>query len=208
MQNGFYTRAMRPKQKWMQLQRIDMKWLLVTPGLTLLLLGLALAQIFRIPMPADISVEILVPATLSAYLIAVALAALFEQHSSSFKQAGNMLESIISRLGLTPAWALALGLTSGIGEEVFFRGLLLGVGLKFFPAWMAVIAQALAFAALHPAPRRAWAYPFWTFLIGIAFGIITLEAHSLLPVILAHYVFNHGQFNGLLNRPVAIGGDS
>ena len=176
-----------------------MKWLLVAPGLTLLLLGLALAEIFRIPMPANIAVEILVPATLSAFLIAVTLASWFEQHSSSFKQAGNMLESIISRLGLTPAWALALGLTSGIGEEVFFRGLLLHAAIKFsFPAWLAVIAQALAFAAMHPAPRRAWAYPLWTFLIGVAFGIITLEAHSLVPVMLAHYVFNHGQFNQLL----------
>jgi uncharacterized protein len=191
----------------MDLRRIDMKWLLVAPGVTLLLLGLALAQIFRIPMPADIRVEILVPATLSAYLIAVTLASWFEQHSSSFKQAGNMLESIISRLGLTPTWALALGLTSGIGEEVFFRGLLLHAGLNFFPAWLAVIAQALAFAAMHPAPRRAWAYPLWTFLIGVAFGIITLEAHSLVPVMLAHYVFNHGQFNELLKRPVAVSGD-
>ena len=176
-----------------------MKWLLVAPGLTLLLLGLALAEIFRILMPANIAVEILVPATLSAFLIAVTLASWFEQHSSSFKQAGNMLESIISRLGLTPTWALALGLTSGIGEEVFFRGLLLHAAIKFsFPAWLAVIAQALAFAAMHPAPRRAWAYPLWTFLIGVAFGIITLEAHSLVPVMLAHYVFNHGQFNQLL----------
>ena len=126
------------------LQRLDMKWLLVAPGLTLLLLGLALAEIFRIPMPADIAVEILVPATLSAFLIAVTLASWFEQHSSSFKQAGNMLESIISRLSLTPTWALALGLTSGIGEEVFFRGLLLHAGLKFFPAWIAVLLPITA----------------------------------------------------------------
>jgi membrane protease YdiL (CAAX protease family) len=197
----------RNTSKQIDLRRIDMKWLLVAPGLTLMLLGLALAEIFHIPMPASISVEILVPATVTAFLIATTLASLFEQHSSSFKQAGGMLESIISRLGLTPTWALALGLTSGIGEEVFFRGLLLHAGLKFFPAWLAVIAQALAFAAMHPAPRRAWAYPLWTFLIGLAFGIITLEAHSLVPVMLAHYVFNHGQFNGLLKRPVAVGGD-
>jgi uncharacterized protein len=189
------------------LPQIDVKWLLVAPGLTLLLLGLALAEIFHVPLPANIALEILVPAALSAYLIALALAAFFEQHSSSFKQAGGLLEAIISRLGLTPVWALALGLTSGIGEEVFFRGLLLHAGLNIFPAWLAVVAQALAFAAMHPAPRRAWAYPLWTFLIGIAFGIITLEAGSLVPVMLAHYAFNHGQFNELLTRPVAVSGD-
>jgi uncharacterized protein len=191
----------------MDLRRIDMKWLLVAPGLILLLLGLALAEIFHIPLPADIAVEILVPATLSAYLIAITLASLFEQYSSSFKQAGGMLEAIISRLGLTPTWALALGLTSGIGEEVFFRGLLLGLGSKFFPAWLAVIAQAIAFAAMHPAPRRAWAYPLWTFLIGLVFGSIALEADSLVPVMLAHYAFNHGQFNELLKRPQTASAD-
>jgi hypothetical protein len=29
----------------------------------------------------------------------------------------------------------------------------------------------------------------------------------LVPVMLAHYVFNHGQFNELWKRPVAVSGD-
>jgi uncharacterized protein len=178
--------------------QLDLKWLLVAPGLILLLLGLVLGELLHVPMPADISVQLLVPATLTAYLSAMTLAVLFERHSSSFKQAGGMLEGVVQRLALTPAWALVLGLTSGVGEEVFFRGFLLGLGLKFLPVWAAVLAQALVFAAFHPAPRRAWAYPFWTFLIGLVFACITLAANSLVPAMLAHYVFNHSQFNALL----------
>lgn len=92
----------------LDLRRIDLKWLLVAPGLTLLLLGLALAQIFRIPMPADIRVEILVPATLSAYLIAVTLASWFEQHSSSQKV--TLIAAITSR---PPSLTLSLQKSSG-----------------------------------------------------------------------------------------------
>ena len=51
---------------------------------------------------------------------------------------------------------------------------------------------------MHPAPDRTWACTLWTFLIDVTFGIITLEAHSLVPVMLAHCVFNHGRFNELL----------
>ncbi len=102
-----YTRGMRRNNPHkLDLRRIDLKWLLVAPGLTLLLLGLALAQIFRIPMPADIRVEILVPATLTAFLIAVTLASWFKQHSSSQK----IIAAITSR---PPSLTLSLQKSSG-----------------------------------------------------------------------------------------------
>lgn len=146
----------------------------------------------------DAPLEITVFATLTAFFIAAALSVCFEQFVPSFRLAGGSLEGAVRQLKLTPLWAMALSLTSAVGEELFFRGFLLGLGLTFLPVWGAVLAQALLFAAFHPAPRAAWGYPLWTGLIGVWFGIVTLATGSIVPGILAHYVFNHLNFNQLL----------
>ena len=180
------------------MNRLDIKVILALPGVFLAVLGLVLAEVLRVPLPANIRLEILIPATLTAYFFAAALAAGFERHIPSFREAGGLLEGIVGRLQLTPAWAMTLSLTSAVGEEVFFRGFLLGLGLMLAPPWAAVIGQAIVFAAMHPAPRRAWAYPLWTLLIGVVFALVRLESGSLAPVILAHYIFNHENFNAVV----------
>jgi uncharacterized protein len=178
---------------------LDLKVLLAIPGILMMLIGYFCCQLLGIPL-SETSPEVAFFASLTAFLLAMGLSALFEAHVPSFRRAGGQLEGIVGRLQLTPLWALGLSLTSGIGEELFFRGLLLGLGIKFLPVWAAVLGQALLFAAFHPAPRTAWGYTLWTGLIGLLFGIITVASGSILPTMLAHYLFNHLNFEAALEQ--------
>jgi uncharacterized protein len=176
---------------------VDIKLVLALPGIAMMLVGYFGCRALGISLK-DATPEITLFASLTAFFLASSLAVLFERHVRSFRLAGGQLEGIIGQLRLTPPWALLLSLTSGIGEELFFRGLLLGLGLKFLPIWAALLLQAAIFAAFHPAPKAAWAYPLWTGLIGLLFGCVTIWTGSLLPTILAHYLFNHVNFDAAL----------
>lgn len=183
------------------MRRFDLKLLLALPGLAMLLIGYFGCGLLDIPLP-ETTPGIALFAALTAFFLAMALSHLFEQFVPSFRLAGGQLEGIITQLQLTPAWALALSLTSGIGEELFFRGLLLGLGVKFLPVWLALLLQAVVFAAFHPAPRAAWGYTLWTGLIGLLFGLITIASGSVIPTMLAHYLFNHLNFEAALERQI------
>ncbi len=181
------------------MRRVDIKILLALPGIAMMLIGYIGSRLLGIPL-LDTSPEIALFASLTAFCLAMFLSSTFEQYIPSFRLAGGQLEGIIWQLNLTPVWAFALSLTSGIGEELFFRGLLLGLGIKFLPIWLALILQAIIFAAFHPAPRAAWGYTLWTGCIGMLFGIITIVSNSLIPTMLAHYLFNHLNFDAALER--------
>lgn len=174
-----------------------MKILLAAPGILLGLIGLVGGGLmhleFNVPPP-----EILIVTTLGAYFAILAMAHGLERLLPSFRDASGLLESILSRIQLTPSWALALAATSSVGEELFFRWFLLSAFSQFVPVWVAVAVQAGIFAAFHPAPRRAWGYPLWTFLAGLVFGAVTVGTGSVLPSMLAHYVFNHDNMNQAL----------
>jgi uncharacterized protein len=178
---------------------IDIKLLLAAPGVLMLVIGYVGCRLLNIPL-RDAPLEIVVFAMLAAFFGAAALSGAFERWIPSFRLAGGSLEGAVRAMNLTPLWAFALSMTSSVGEELLFRGLLLGLGMQFLPVWVAVIAQAILFAALHPAPRAAWAYPLWTGLIGMWFGIITVASGSVVPSILAHYLFNHLNFNEFLEQ--------
>jgi membrane protease YdiL (CAAX protease family) len=177
-----------------RIKRIDIKLLLALPGLILAVLGM-LGSLWLGVDFADLPLEILIFAALTAFFAIVFLAAFFERFVVSFTFAGGMLEGIMLSLRLNGLWAFFLALTSSLGEELFFRGFLLAVGVKFLPVWLAVLAQAFVFAAFHPAPARAWGYPLWTALVGVVLGLVTLACGSIEPGILAHYLFNHLNLN-------------
>lgn len=194
--NTWGRRTIRAVRR-IDLRTIDLKPLLALPGIAMMLIGYGACRWLGLALN-DAPLEITVFATLTAFFMTAALSAFFEGFVPSFRLAGGSLEAAVRQLKLTPQWAMALSLTSAVGEELFFRGFLLGLGLTFLPVWGAVLAQALLFAAFHPAPRAAWGYPLWTGLIGMWLGIVTLATGSIVPGILAHYLFNHLNFNQLL----------
>lgn len=145
-------------------------------------------------------------AFLALYLGLMGLELLF---SRLFPSSFGVVQQLHSQIGrafrnqqLGYGHALQLGMISGLAEEVLFRGALqsllagtLGLG------WLGVVIQALIFAAFHPVPdRRAWSYPLFIFIAGLAFGTAYFLTGSLIPGILAHYLNNAKGFYQLLDE--------
>jgi len=98
--------------------------------------------------------------------------------------------------GLSYTAAIALALASAVGEETLFRGALLNFFRDHLGTYWALLLQAALFAAGHPAPGRAGRlYAVWAFLAGLVFGGLYLASGSLLPGILAHFLYNSKGFS-------------
>ncbi|MEU3948260.1 CPBP family intramembrane glutamic endopeptidase [Streptomyces sp. NPDC029526] len=86
-----------------------------------------------------------------------------------------------------PRALLALGLLTGLAEEVLFRGYLLTGLHGSLPLWAALAVQAALFAVHHASfglravPAKA--------VHGLVWGVLTVAAGSLLPAVAAHLVF-------------------
>lgn len=87
--------------------------------------------------------------------------------------------------------ALLLALVSAIGEELWFRGALQNFFVGQFGTPIGLLIQAGLFAAGHPAPGKAGRfYVAWAFAAGLIFGGLYLVSGSLMPGILAHFLYN------------------
>jgi membrane protease YdiL (CAAX protease family) len=117
-------------------------------------------------------------------------AVVLERLLPSFKHATKLLERALNRLPMTLLTTLILALISGVSEEVFFRGALLTWLDGFLPATLALVLQALVFAAFHPMPRRAWSYTAYTFVAGMALGVLVHLSGHLWASIGAHALVN------------------
>ena len=126
------------------------------------------------------------------------LEALFRRpFPASFREAEALdLALALKRSGARPPFLLALALAAALGEGVFFRGFLQSL-LVARLGGLGLLAQALLFALLHPAPLRAYAYPLYTALAGLLFGLAYLYTGSLVPGVLAHFLHNAKSFYGL-----------
>lgn len=73
-------------------------------------------------------------------------------------------------------------LTSGVAEELFFRGAMQpDVGL---------VVTSLAFGLLHILPR-AWPWTLWAIVMGFVFGALHALTGELLAPLVAHIVINY-----------------
>ncbi len=78
---------------------------------------------------------------------------------------------------------LGMAVMSGLGEELFFRGLLV-------PA-LGVVASSLLFGVLHQVPGRArFVWAGWATVMGLAFAAIFRLTGSLAGPVLAHVAIN------------------
>jgi hypothetical protein len=82
---------------------------------------------------------------------------------------------------------LFVAVFAGIGEELFFRGVLQRLLIKLFKnAWAGIIVAAFIFSAFHLQfygfiPR---------FILGVLLGFIYWYSGSLWPAIIAHFAYN------------------
>jgi membrane protease YdiL (CAAX protease family) len=94
--------------------------------------------------------------------------------------------------GLVPGTRWIKGLTRGIWEEVFFRGVILVLFMRRYPTrkMMAVFLSTFVFAVLHLGQftPEALIDVVSIFFMGLLFTYVVLKTGSLLPAIIFHYV--------------------
>lgn len=85
--------------------------------------------------------------------------------------------------GISAIGIVALAVSSALGEELLFRGLL--------QPWLGLIPQALLFGVLHQVRGRSrWVWASWATVVGLALGAIFELSGSLLGPIAAHALIN------------------
>jgi len=95
------------------------------------------------------------------------------------------LQRAVARPSLTLV-LLAVALAPAVCEEVIFRGVLLrGLASRIPPA-VALILSAVMFALYHVRPVQMLP----TFTLGLAIGLLSLRAGSILPAMIAHFLNN------------------
>jgi membrane protease YdiL (CAAX protease family) len=91
-----------------------------------------------------------------------------------------------------PALRWVKGLTRGIWEEVFFRGIILVLFMRVFPLRRAVFFSTFLFAVIHLNPMEInieiIVDVVSIFFMGLLFTYLVLKTGSLLPAIVFHYV--------------------
>ncbi len=85
--------------------------------------------------------------------------------------------------GLSATEILVLALTSGLAEELFFRG-------AMQPA-LGLLGTSLIFGAVHTGPKRVFLWwSAWAFVMGLLFGAIFEATGVLWGPVLAHVLIN------------------
>jgi membrane protease YdiL (CAAX protease family) len=82
---------------------------------------------------------------------------------------------------------LVISVGAGVGEEALFRGGVQTSLSDYFPAWAAILAVSLIFAAFHLGSRGVFAFIFATSLI---FSVIFHFTGSLLGAMITHTLFD------------------
>ncbi len=150
----------------------------------MLLLGLPL----NTPQPEQ-GIWVAVALLLSLWYLEILFQKGFPASFLEVERLHRELGAALRQAGLGPPALLLLAFLSGTAEEIFFRGLLQSLLIS----WLGpggLFLQAFLFALLHPAPKRAFAYPLYTGAAGLLFGLSYLLTGSLLPGILAHFLHN------------------
>lgn len=93
---------------------------------------------------------------------------------------------------LVPGIRWIKGLTRGIWEEVFFRGIILVLFMRIYPQRKAIFFSAFLFAVVHLNPMainlEGIVDVVSIFFMGLLFTYLVLKSGSLLPAIIFHYV--------------------
>jgi membrane protease YdiL (CAAX protease family) len=96
------------------------------------------------------------------------------------------IAALIPRTATERRYAVALAVTAGVTEEIFFRGALIALGIEVFhlPVPAAAALSLVLFAALHAYQGRVGLLN--AGFLGLWFTGLTLLAGSLLPAIVMH----------------------
>lgn len=111
---------------------------------------------------------------------------------SSILLASLLTRHFVLDWSLVPPVRWVKGLTRGVWEEVFFRGIMLAILLRFYGRRKAVLWVTGVFAVVHlnvPGVTLEGVVDVVSiFFIGLLFASLVLRTGSLLPAIVFHYV--------------------
>jgi sodium transport system permease protein len=188
----------------LSLRALSIPWLLVTlqyggfllPTLGMVaLFGFDWRRTLGLQRPALVAVAAAVALGCSAWLFAGgAVARLLPPPESLTRAMERFIQLGDQPMPLWVVW-LVLGVTPGICEELFFRGLVFS-GLRRLGAWPAVLGSALLFALAHASIYRLMP----TFVLGVVLGVLRWRSGSVVPGVVMHAV-NNGLIGTLAQRP-------
>lgn len=190
--------ATRPKETWRSRLSAPVWSVLAYSALTLLAFAVGFVRgaspLERTPWLPTTGLE----ASLASLVLGLALAALtllatraLGTRAAWARALQSELEPIVSGLGGRDLAVMAIA--SGLGEEVFFRGLL--------SPWVGVIVSSLAFGAVHQVRgkgRLGWMASAAAF--GLALALVFGATGSLLGPVVGHTLVNWVNLRGMRAR--------
>ncbi len=109
------------------------------------------------------------------------LSQLLRAHSSEIRRFEAVLAKYLGDVDSRAAWLLAL--SSGIGEELLFRGAL--------QPEIGLVAATLIFGLMHfPIERDLWPWPLYATLVGLILAALFERSGSLIAPTTAHIFIN------------------
>ncbi len=111
---------------------------------------------------------------------------------SSILLASLVTKHFVLDWSFVPPLRWVKGLTRGVWEEVFFRGIMLAILIRFYTQRKAVLWMTAVFALVHlnimDVTFEGVVDVVSIFFIGLLFAYLVLKTGSLLPAIVFHYV--------------------
>lgn len=125
-------------------------------------------------------------------LVFVVLTRIFERTMEWARVLTREFRKILGGLTLTQVAVFAV--TSGIAEEVFFRGFLQQAlsELAFNNEWIGLVVASLVFGLIHIGPDREKFLP-WTIMavvLGFVFGLVYMYTGNIVAPVVAHFTIN------------------
>ena len=121
--------------------------------------------------------------------LAIAAASETPARSAAMRFLSERLREVL--LGLRPGQALLLALSSGIGEELLFRGIMFSELEPRLGTGWTLAATSLLFAAAHTGrDRRFLVWTALSLVVGLLLGALRIATGSLLAPIALHVTVN------------------
>lgn len=137
-------------------------------------------------------------------IVVVIASQILDRTTKWARQLSREFTKMLGSLSVTQAFVFAI--SSGVAEEIFFRGFLQQLlTVRVFAGEHAVlfglILSSLIFGGLHIGPdfRKFWPWMIMAIVLGSVFGGLYIYTGNLLAPILAHFTINF--FNLLLMSP-------
>ena len=125
--------------------------------------------------------------------VATVIASRILEHTTEWARVlGEEFRKILGNL--SPAQVVVFAVTSGVAEEVFFRGFLQQAlsDVLFTNHWIGLIVASLIFGLIHIGPDRKKFLP-WTIMaivLGFLFGLLYMYTGNIVGPVVAHFTIN------------------